>query len=84
MRSRTRWHRSRWAESSDGEVRIRRWLDQVEGRGGCRHPDGAARFIRSALDVFADEVAVHTRGGRCSGRDLRLLPVSAARSEEAA
>ena len=64
-----------WAESSDGEVRIRRWLDQVEGRGGCRHPDGAAKFIRSALDVFADEVAVHTRGGRCSGRDLRLLPV---------
>ena len=63
------------AASSEGDVRIRRWLDQVEGRGGCRHPDGAAKFIRSALDVFADEVAVHARGGRCSGRDLRLLPV---------
>jgi NADH:ubiquinone oxidoreductase subunit F (NADH-binding) len=62
-------------ESSDGGVRLRRWLDQVEGRGSCRHPDGAAKFIRSALDVFADEVAVHARGGRCSGRDLRLLPV---------
>lgn len=62
-------------ESSDGELRIRRWLDQVEGRGGCRHPDGAARFIRSALDVFGDEIAVHTRGERCSGRDLRVLPV---------
>jgi NADH:ubiquinone oxidoreductase subunit F (NADH-binding) len=63
------------AESFDGELRIRRWVDQVDGRGGCRHPDGAAKFIRSALDVFADEVAVHARGGRCSGRDLRLLPV---------
>ena len=29
-------------ESFDAELRIRRWLDQVEGRGGCRHPDGAA------------------------------------------
>ncbi|HEX3456137.1 MAG TPA: NADH-ubiquinone oxidoreductase-F iron-sulfur binding region domain-containing protein, partial [Gaiellaceae bacterium] len=51
------------AESFDGELRIRRWVDQVDGRGGCRHPDGAAKFIRSALDVFADEVAVHARGG---------------------
>jgi NADH:ubiquinone oxidoreductase subunit F (NADH-binding) len=61
--------------SFDGELRIRRWLDQVEGRGGCHHPDGAARFIRSALDVFADEVALHTRGKRCGGKDLHLLPV---------
>jgi NADH:ubiquinone oxidoreductase subunit F (NADH-binding) len=63
------------SESFDGEFRIRRWLDQVEGRGGCRHPDGAVSFIRSALDVFADEVALHTRGERCRGHDLRLLPV---------
>jgi NADH:ubiquinone oxidoreductase subunit F (NADH-binding) len=62
-------------ESFDDELRIRRWVDQVEGRGGCRHPDGAAKFIQSALDVFADEVADHARGGRCSRRDLRLLPV---------
>ena len=72
------------AESFDGELRIRRWLDQVEGRGGCRHPDGAAKFIRSALDVFGDEVALHTRGGRCSGRDLRLLPVRHRQERKAA
>jgi NADH:ubiquinone oxidoreductase subunit F (NADH-binding) len=65
--------------SYDGELRVRRWLDQVEGRGACHHPDGAARFIRSALDVFADEIAIHTRGKRCGGKDLRLLPV---RSQE--
>jgi NADH:ubiquinone oxidoreductase subunit F (NADH-binding) len=72
------------AESADGELRIRRWLDQVDGRGGCRHPDGAARFIRSALDVFADEVALHARGGRCAGRDLHLLPVERRHERKAA
>jgi NADH:ubiquinone oxidoreductase subunit F (NADH-binding) len=72
------------SESLDGELRIRRWLEQVHGRGGCRHPDGAARFIGSALDVFADEVALHTRGGRCSGRDLWLLPVHRRRERRAA
>ena len=72
------------AESFDGELRIRRWLDQVEGRGGCRHPDGAARFIRSALDVFGDEFALHTRGERCPGRDLALLPVRRRQERKAA
>jgi NADH:ubiquinone oxidoreductase subunit F (NADH-binding) len=61
--------------SLDGELRVRRWVDQVKGRGACHHPDGAARFIRSALDVFADEVALHSRSKRCGGRDLHLLPV---------
>lgn len=72
------------AESSDGELRIRRWLEQVEGRGACRHPDGAARFIRSALDVFADEVALHTRGERCSGHDLNVLAVRHRKERRAA
>ena len=72
------------ADNLDGELRIRRWLDQVEGRGGCRHPDGAARFIRSALDVFADEVALHARGENCSGRDLHLLPVRRLQERRAA
>jgi NADH:ubiquinone oxidoreductase subunit F (NADH-binding) len=29
----------------------------VEGRGGCRHPDGVIRLVRSALEVFAADDA---------------------------
>ena len=46
--------------------RIQRWGEQLVGRGACRHPDGAAAFLASALHVFADEFAIHARGGRCS------------------
>ena len=50
-----------------------RWLGQVDGRGACRHPDGAVRLVRSALEQFTDELGFHGRG-RCSGT-ARVLPV---------
>jgi NADH:ubiquinone oxidoreductase subunit F (NADH-binding) len=54
---------------------IRRWLGQVDGRGACHHPDGAARMVRSALETFAPEVAEHV-GGWCTGTaNTHILPV---------
>lgn len=55
--------------------RVLRWTAQVRGRGACHHPDGAARFVESALAVFADEVESHQRG-RCTARPAGL-PLSA-------
>ncbi|MGH2933660.1 MAG: NADH-ubiquinone oxidoreductase-F iron-sulfur binding region domain-containing protein [Gaiellaceae bacterium] len=66
------------ANSADQEPRLPRWLDQVTGRGACRHPDGAVRLVRSALHVFSDEYARHMRG-LCSGNGGPLLPTGARR-----
>ena len=47
---------------------LTRWVDEIEGRGACGHPDGVARHIRSALDVFGHEVSEHL-AGRCSASE---------------
>jgi NADH:ubiquinone oxidoreductase subunit F (NADH-binding) len=39
--------------------RVLRWASEIRGRGACHHPDGAARFIESALSVFAPELEEH-------------------------
>jgi NADH:ubiquinone oxidoreductase subunit F (NADH-binding) len=43
-----RWGRRRAA------ARLRGHLAEIDGRGGCHHPDGAVRMIRSALATFSD------------------------------
>jgi NADH:ubiquinone oxidoreductase subunit F (NADH-binding) len=58
-----------------GEARLRRWMGQVDGRGACRHPDGAVRMIRSALGVFGAEMDQHTRGWCRGTRRAGVLPV---------
>jgi NADH:ubiquinone oxidoreductase subunit F (NADH-binding) len=54
---------------------LRALPDEIERRGACAHPDGAARLVRSALAAFPDEVELHLIG-RCSasGRGP-VLPV---------
>ncbi len=68
----------RLAAGDTGDLpRLRRWLREIEGRGACRHPDGSARFLASALEVFAHEVELHG-GGRCSGGGRTVLRTNVA------
>jgi len=43
----------------DDLARLHRWARDVRGRGACRHPDGAAMFLQSALQTFAPEFSSH-------------------------
>lgn len=64
------------AGSADAGRQIRRWAGMVSGRGACRHPDGATQFVASALEVFADEIALHVRSGRCPSAVRGVLPLT--------
>ena len=65
-------------------LRLERRLTLVTNRGGCKHPDGTARFVATGLAAFASEVALHL-DQRCSIAHRRLpgspgsLPVPASR-----
>ncbi len=47
-------------------VRLDRRLTEVDGRGGCRHPDGVVVLVRSALRVFETDFREHAQGAPCS------------------
>jgi NADH:ubiquinone oxidoreductase subunit F (NADH-binding) len=51
--------------------RVLRWASEIRGRGACHHPDGAVRFVASAVSVFADEIESHRRT-RCTARPAGL------------
>ncbi|HTW10485.1 MAG TPA: NADH-ubiquinone oxidoreductase-F iron-sulfur binding region domain-containing protein [Acidimicrobiales bacterium] len=60
---------------ADREVldRLLARCDQVAGRGACRHPDGAARLVRSALVAFGADLRSHLSGAPCPGSRLLAL-----------
>jgi NADH:ubiquinone oxidoreductase subunit F (NADH-binding)/ferredoxin len=53
----------------------RRAAGAVRGRGACSHPDGASRFVLSALEVFTDDLAAHVFRGGCSRPVRGFLPL---------
>lgn len=60
----------------DGPRLLARWARMVAGRGACHHPDGVARLVASALEVFADALPAHMPGVRCDGcLEAPVLPV---------
>ncbi|KAA0112080.1 NADH-ubiquinone oxidoreductase-F iron-sulfur binding region domain-containing protein [Mycolicibacterium sp. P1-5] len=51
---------------------LHRMVGLVDGRGSCRHPDGTARFVRSALAVFESDIDHHRRGCCQAARDIAV------------
>jgi NADH:ubiquinone oxidoreductase subunit F (NADH-binding) len=69
---------ARGTSAPDDLTRLLRWGADVTDRGACRHPDGAARFLGSALKAFAGEID-HHRGGRCTAVHAPSMPLPTAR-----
>ena len=68
------------AQGSDrdgsAEAAARRWFGMVAGRGACKLPDGAVRFVASGFTVFAEHIAEHGTRGPCAASDApAALPV---------
>ena len=60
---------------------LARWSSSLAGRGACHFPDGATRFVASALRVFADDFDNHRRHGpceRCSAETVLPTPIAMA------
>jgi NADH:ubiquinone oxidoreductase subunit F (NADH-binding) len=63
--------------------RLLRWTSEIRGRGACHHPDGAARFVESALSAFGSQIDEHRRA-RCYATAAGLPLASGAAATAAA
>ncbi|GAA1079083.1 NADH-ubiquinone oxidoreductase-F iron-sulfur binding region domain-containing protein [Kitasatospora arboriphila] len=50
-------------------------MKAVTGRGACSHPDAAARFVASALEVFDEDLQMHTYQYGCGRPVQDVLPM---------
>jgi NADH:ubiquinone oxidoreductase subunit F (NADH-binding) len=68
--------RAAWGRSDGSDLdRLQRWAQQISHRGACHHPDGAVRFLGSALRVFERDLTLHLIRQPCrSVRAASLLP----------
>jgi NADH:ubiquinone oxidoreductase subunit F (NADH-binding) len=49
--------------ASAGELpRLRRWCQEISGRGACHHPTGAVRYVSSALETFMPDSGARDLG----------------------
>ncbi|MEU8265638.1 NADH-ubiquinone oxidoreductase-F iron-sulfur binding region domain-containing protein [Sphaerisporangium sp. NPDC049002] len=63
---------------------VQRAAATMRGRGACGHPDGTARFVLSAIDVFAEDIMTHAAYGTCGMPVRGVLPLPAEPSSRAA
>ncbi|GII89198.1 oxidoreductase [Sphaerisporangium siamense] len=60
----------------DGHIEaVKRAAEIIRGRGACGHPDGTARFVLSAVGVFAEDVMTHAAYGTCGLPVRGVLPL---------
>ena len=61
----------------DGQIdQITALIPVIEGRGACRHPDGATQLVQSVLRTFPADARGHERRGACAGvASPPLLPL---------
>ncbi|GAA2748865.1 NADH-ubiquinone oxidoreductase-F iron-sulfur binding region domain-containing protein [Kitasatospora cinereorecta] len=52
----------------------------VTKRGACSHPDAAARFVASALEVFDEDLQLHSQQYGCGRPVQNVLPLPAEES----
>ncbi|WBB67031.1 NADH-quinone oxidoreductase subunit NuoF family protein [Micromonospora sp. WMMD812] len=52
---------------------VRAAAGEVKGRGACSHPDGTARFALSAIEVFVEDLRLHSTGEGCGRRVKGVL-----------
>jgi len=68
-------------EAKDALERLDERCGSIIGRGACHHPDGVVRLVRSALEVFADDITQHAHGEPCGPARSRRHFLSVPRLE---